>query len=78
MSTLITMNNDVYGKKIFNIGFLKVFNLKMKKGLHQQNVFPHMKGQNISKGIFHLVTSSKTELKIVPDRTSGSNYERFI
>ena len=50
----------------------------MKKWLRKQNVFAHMKGQKISKGIFHLVTSSKTELKIVPDRTPGTINERLI
>ena len=48
----------------------------MEKGLCKQNAFAHMKGQKISKDIFHLVTSSKTELKIVPDRTSIN--ERLI
>ena len=71
MSTLITLNNDVYAKKIFNVGFLKVFDLKM-------NVFALMKDQNISKGIFDLVTSSRTELKIVHGRTSGTINERLI
>lgn len=50
----------------------------MKKGLREQNIFAHTKGQKILKGIYHPVTPSKTEHKIVPDRTTGPNYKRLI
>ena len=39
MSTFINLNDDVYAKKIFNIGLLKVFDLKMAL---KQNVFAHV------------------------------------